>query len=213
MKPNSGVLPESKPMSKIPSEAAPKKAYRSAAEMARDLLPDEPEFVAGLEARLYERQFVKSLAIARARAGLTQKELAAKLGCTQSKISKLESGVDADLRFGDIAAYLEAVEHEAKIFVIPGNGTLADEVKMHAFRIKHILDELVRLAANDGAIAKGVGAFIEEAAFNLVKLTMMAKENLPQHPANPGKSIRVETPEAEGSGSPQRTLALSGSRK
>ena len=182
-------------MGKIPSE--PKKAYRTAADMVRDLLPDEPEFVAGLEARLHERQFVKALAIARARADMTQKDLAAKLGCTQSKISKLERGVDADLRVGDIAAYLEAVEHEAKIFVIPGNGTLADELKMHAFQIKQLLDELVRLAGNDGAIAKGVGAFIEEAALNLVKLTLMAKENLPHHTTSPGKSIRVETPEAE----------------
>ena len=183
-------------MPKTKTETAPK-AYNSASDMARDLLAGEPEFVADLEARLHERQLVKSLAIVRARAGMTQKELAGKLGCTQSKISKLESGVDADLRFGDIAAYLEAVEHEAKIFVIPGNGTLADEVKMHAFRIKHVLDELVQLAGNDGAIAKGVGAFIEEAAFNLVRLAKTAKENLPQHPATPGKSIHVETLETK----------------
>ena len=101
-------------MSTIETETT-QKAYRSVSELARDLLADEPEFVADLEARLHERQLVKSLAIVRARAGMTQKELAAKLGCTQSKISKLESGVDADLRACNIAVYLEAFGHEAPI--------------------------------------------------------------------------------------------------
>ena len=78
------------------------KSRRTVLAVARELLADEPDF----EARLHERQLVKLLDILRAFAGMSQKELAAKLGCTQSKISKLESGVDADLRFGDIATLL-----------------------------------------------------------------------------------------------------------
>ncbi len=97
----------------------PNKSHRSITEMARDLLSDDPEFVAEFELRLANRQLVKSLAVIRARAKLSQQELASKMGCSQSKISKIESGVDADLRFGDIEAYLKATSHEAKIFVVP----------------------------------------------------------------------------------------------
>lgn len=92
----------------------PNKFHRSVSEMARDLLSGDPDFVAEFETRLSKRQLVKSLSIIRARAKLSQQELASRMGCSQSKISKIESGIDADLRFGDIEAYLKATSHEAK---------------------------------------------------------------------------------------------------
>jgi transcriptional regulator with XRE-family HTH domain len=162
--------------------------------MVRDLLADEPGFVKEFETRLSNRQLVKSLAVIRARAGLSQKELAAKMGCSQSKISKLESGIDADLKFGDVAAYLQATDHEAKIFLVPGGGTLVDEVRMHAFRIKHLLDRMVELAGTDNAITKGVATFIEEAARNLARFTKMVGDALPKLPAEPNRPVQVETP-------------------
>jgi len=87
--------------------------------MARDLLSDDPDFVTEFETRLSNRQLVKSLSVIRARAKLSQQELASRMGCSQSKISKIESGIDSDLRFGDIEAYLKATSHEAKICVVP----------------------------------------------------------------------------------------------
>jgi len=92
----------------------------SVADMVRAIHADEPEFVESFQARLAARQLVKSLTVMRARAGLTQADMAAKLGCTQSKISKIESGVDVDLRFGEVVAYLKATEHRANISVVPG---------------------------------------------------------------------------------------------
>jgi transcriptional regulator with XRE-family HTH domain len=181
----------------IPLDPSAKPGHRSVAEMARDLLADDPDFVAELDSRLADRQLVKSLAVIRARAGLSQQELAAKMGCSQSKISKLENGLDADVRFADITAYLQATNHEAKIFVVPAGGTLIDEVKMHAFQIKQSLDRMVELAGTDGAITKGVAAFIEEAACNLARITRMAGQALPHLPPEPSRPVHVATPEPE----------------
>ena len=45
----------------------------------------------------------------RNRAGLTQAELARRMGCSQSKVSKLEDSRDEDLRLGEIGRYWEGV--------------------------------------------------------------------------------------------------------
>lgn len=176
---------------------APQAGHRSVTDMVRDLLTDDPEFVNEFETRLSNRQLVKALAVIRARAGLSQQELAAKVGCSQSKISKLESGNDADLRFGDIAAYLQATNHEARIFLVAGGGSLVDEVKMHAYQIKQLLDRLIELAGTDGAMTKGVATFIEEAAFNLTRITKMAVDAVPKLPPEPSRPVHIETPDPE----------------
>ncbi len=108
-----------------PTKATKGKLYSNVIDMVRDILSDEPEFVADLEARMVRRQLVKSLAVARACAGLSQKELAAKMGCGQAKVSKLEAGEDADLRLRDVIAYLQAIGPEAKVSVTVGGGIAA----------------------------------------------------------------------------------------
>ena len=50
------------------------------------------------------------LACMRLSAGITQEQMAVELGCTQSRISKLESGTDADLTLKDIRDYCHVTE-------------------------------------------------------------------------------------------------------
>jgi transcriptional regulator with XRE-family HTH domain len=97
-----------------------KGSHQSVSEMVSDLLGDDPDFVKQFENRLAERELVKALTIARCRAGLTQEQLAEKMGCGQSKLSKLESGIDSDMRIGDILAYLKASGCRLKLSILPG---------------------------------------------------------------------------------------------
>jgi transcriptional regulator with XRE-family HTH domain len=48
-------------------------------------------------------------------AGLTQAQMAAKLRCSQSRISKIEDSQDADLSLGDIQAYARIVGLKLKL--------------------------------------------------------------------------------------------------
>jgi ribosome-binding protein aMBF1 (putative translation factor) len=93
------------------------KRYGSVLDMVRDL-SDDQEFLAAFERRLERRYLVKRLCVLRARAGMSQQQLADKLGCTQSKISKFESSDDADLRFGDMVEYAAAVNHELRLLLV-----------------------------------------------------------------------------------------------
>ena len=69
--------------------------YRRVAEAVRQL---------SIKTRLIDQ-----LILARVAAGLTQAQLAAKLRCSQSRISKIEDSQDADLSLGDIHAYARIV--------------------------------------------------------------------------------------------------------
>lgn len=125
-------MPKTKSTSrKIPTKTPRPALMRSAklspkvdsavADLVGDLLEDEPEFVAELQARLIARQTVKWLSVMCCRAGLSQKELAEKMGCSQPKISKIKSGVDKDLKLSDIIAYLELTSHKARLeFALAG---------------------------------------------------------------------------------------------
>lgn len=62
--------------------------------------------VRGLSAKT---RLIDQLIVARARAGYTQSQLAKKMGCSQSRISKFEDSQDAELTLGDLQAYAQAV--------------------------------------------------------------------------------------------------------
>jgi transcriptional regulator with XRE-family HTH domain len=158
-----------------------KKRYTDVSELVRDLSEDQAA-TAALEQRLAQRQIVKQLMALRAVAGMSQKDIANKLNCTQSRISKLESGTDADLRFADFFGYAAALGLEAHIVVSKKGRTTVDEVKYHAFAIKRQLDHLAHLAMGDETIAAGVTRFFGEAAFNLINMLNDAATKLPQQP-------------------------------
>jgi transcriptional regulator with XRE-family HTH domain len=164
-------------------------------EMARELLADDPEFVEELEERLFNRQLVRSLAMLRANAGLSQKELADVLGCGQPKISKIESGVDADVRFGDYLGYLAATKTDARTFFLPAGSNLVDQVWAHISMIERLFDRLVNLAEKDDVIANGVANFLKEATLNLIRVSELAAATLPQIPLERHHPIEFESPE------------------
>src|SRR5271157_2696196 len=84
------------------------KTYSSVTELVRETAQDK-QFAESLEARIKGRQIVKDLAIRRALRGLSQKDIAAKLSCSQGRVSKLEASPDVELRMGDLAAYANAL--------------------------------------------------------------------------------------------------------
>ncbi len=176
-----------------------KGSHKNVMEMVREHLSDDQEFVNELAAHLKEREMVKILAVLRSRANLSQKDMALKTGCKQPRISKLESGVDDDIRFGDILSYLKATNHEVRIFFLPAGMTLADEVKMHASVIHRLFSRMVKLAGNDTAIVKGVAEFIEEAQHNLTRLTQIAAESLPDCGQRASRLVEVDAPQVKKS--------------
>jgi predicted XRE-type DNA-binding protein len=108
------------------------KSHDSVADMIREVLGDD-RIADDFETHVTQRQIVKNLMALRAAAQISQEEIAAKLECTQSKVSKLENSEDEDLRLGDLAQYARALGYEMKIVLTPvdwKNGPFSIEMKV-----------------------------------------------------------------------------------
>lgn len=155
------------------------KRYKSVKELMDNILREEdPQFSTDFAAQTSRRQIVRGLATLRNTKNITQEEIAQKMGCAQSRISKIENGLDDDLRISDIQAYLKVLNYSAEINLLPSEMTLVDEIKYYAWRMKVAFDRLTSLAHKDDTIQRGVANFHIEALFNLIGLVKSSARKL-----------------------------------
>jgi predicted XRE-type DNA-binding protein len=154
-----------------------KKRYSKVSDMVQATA--SPDFAEAFEKHLAERQLVQKLQLMRAHSGLSQADVAERLQCTQSRISKLESGKDIDLSVGDLLGYVKATGYEVQLVFIKDDTKLVDEVKHHFFETKKLMEQLVKLADVDDAVAKGIAGFFGEACCNFVSMLIEKVKALP----------------------------------
>lgn len=133
------------------------------------------------EELLNSSTIVRSLIRKRARAGMTQKEVASLMGVTQSAVSKIETSFDCDLTLGEIARFSHAVDSPMTLQIGPPI-SLVQSVKSHAFAMKADLEKLAALACEneeDSDFDKNIANFFGEAGFNLMAFLVDAFEKLP----------------------------------
>jgi transcriptional regulator with XRE-family HTH domain len=155
--------------------------YASVSDLVRAVAPDA-DFLTAVEERLAGRRLIKQLLSMRAVKGLSQQDIAEKLHCTQSRISKMESSVDDDLRLGDLRAYAKAVDCSFVAGVLSDEVQPVDRVKGHVFAIKKHMDDLARLAQSDEEIVQGVAGFFFELFVNFSRLLGDSAKLLPLRP-------------------------------
>jgi transcriptional regulator with XRE-family HTH domain len=169
----------------------------SAAELLRGVEGAE-EIVDALQKRIAQRQIIKHLMALRASKGLSQKDIATVFGCTQSKISKLESGIDDDLKLGDLESYLAALGLEPSLVLKKKGHTIVDEIKYHWSCLGHALNKLLGLAHRDPDIAVNVGKFSNEVAFNYLARIFDFINGLPEIAKTEAPSFRIVMHDVSG---------------
>jgi transcriptional regulator with XRE-family HTH domain len=100
--------------------------YYSVRDMLRGTL--DPEDAADTIAYLDARLLVNKLVLLRITQGMTQAEVAERMGCQQAKVSKMERSEDANLGLGDVVAFAKALGKGVKLTIGEGEG-LAIEVE------------------------------------------------------------------------------------
>ena len=143
-----------------------------------DMFESEAEKKA-LAEYLLARRIVSKLAALRTAKGLTQTEIANAMGCKQARVSKLESGVDADLKMSDFEAYAKAIGSDVTILISDRGKSFAEQIKSHAFAIRNAFLKLVELAHKDDLIARGVADFHLQAFQNINAFLAETAEKLP----------------------------------
>jgi len=177
---------------------AKKTGFSSVADLARSAFKDDPDLVEELEEDLSSRQVVRALSAMRSARNVSQAEIASQLKCSQSKVSKIENGVDADLSVGELEAYARALDCDVVLTFQKRHSTSADRVKQHAFAIKRELDDLARIAGDDSTLRKGVASFFVEAFFNIVRMISESAKSLPAtSDDSPHVRVSMEPSESE----------------
>ena len=116
-------------------------------------------------------QLVNTLLQLRMEKGISQKELAKRIGCDPSKISRMEAGNDLQLKMGDVMQYLSALNVKMNMVFEDTSLPVAEQIKQHVFLIHEKLEELVKLAKQvdgDKIIINKIHVFCSEVLFNFL---------------------------------------------
>lgn len=176
-----------------------KRRYRSVAEMVRALSEDQ-SFADKMANSLEERNIINHLMALRTSLGMSQQDIAAKMKCTQSRVSKLENGRDDDLRIGDFHAYAEALG--LRLAIVLGrkeHPPIAERIRYHFSALKRLFGELSGLVGDDDAMARGAWKLMFKgtcvAASEVVTLLKHVAQRLPQPRRDVVSPIEIEIQE------------------
>lgn len=157
------------------------KLHKNTLESTRHIL-GESELARELQQMQDRRLLMPKLAAIRAAKGLSQSDIARKMGCTQGKVSKLEHSDDDNVSLGDLKSYLGAMELSPRVIIAPTSWAATAQVKFYASRIRECFTKLVKLSERDPKIHRGISNFHVEALGNFMALIAESAQNLPKLP-------------------------------
>lgn len=140
--------------------------YRSVSELIKNL-PGENSFKELVEKEIQGKRLAKLLFYLRCKGNFSQKELAHKIGCSQSRISKIEGSPNEEITVKDLEDYAKALDLQVELGFSNSSTRLVDRIKYHAFRIKECLERLSVLSKGDERIEEGVKKFYKEVFVNM----------------------------------------------
>ncbi len=129
------------------------KEYDSVSELV-DSLPNSEAVRKHMNETSFDAMMANCLFMMRTAAGLSQKEIAARLGVKQSSVSKMENG-EKGLSFDETIRYLAAMGYHVELGILRGGGMQAT-LDYHVEQINRMLGQLSELAGTDPGINTGV---------------------------------------------------------
>ncbi len=173
--------------------------FETIAEMIRATTEDA-SFARDFEKRIYDRRILKELAVRRVSRGLSQGDIANLLGCTQSRISKLESMSDSDLTIGDLTKYANVFGLRLNILLIPTKTTPVSRAKMLAIELREELGHLTALAKKNQELGKVITTFFSETFPGFIRTLQGLAKKLPRAADDqPPVSFKIHDDEIDAS--------------
>ncbi len=151
--------------------------YDSVADLLEDIIDDDGAFASEVQQAIESQRLAAALFQMRNNVGLTQEEVARRMGRTQSSISKLEHSTTDRISVRDLEEYASAIDVNL-VISFEKQMTAADRVKFYFFEIKKHLDEMRELAGDDPDIVAGVDKFYNEWLINTLRHFSDGKKQL-----------------------------------
>lgn len=127
---------------------------------------------------LHSKNLSHFLSTVRCEKKLTQKELAARLNWSQTKVSNIESTYNENMNMGDFMAFLNACGLTVGIEVFDKDVTIVEKIKFYALKIQNYLSQLCDMAKGDTLMIEAIRDFHEEAELNLNRIVRKSKSLL-----------------------------------
>lgn len=145
--------------------------FKSVAEAAAHLAGDDPEVGKRVKNAIQRNELVSVLLQMRIEKGLTQEEIADRMKCGPSTVSRIESGNDRQLKWSDIIGYVSALKIKMGILFDDETLPASTKIKQCVFKIDEQLKALTELAksTDDPSIAQGIDRFYKDVLFNFAK--------------------------------------------
>lgn len=144
--------------------------FGNVAEAAAQLAEDQ-SMAAKVQSAIACNSVVSTLLRLRVEKGLTQEQIAETMKCDPSKVSRIESGSDRQLKLMDIVGYALALQVELSLTFDDSGLPAAQRIKQCVFRIDDDLKKLAALAQKVGAedeITREIDRFYKEVLFNFL---------------------------------------------
>jgi len=154
------------------------------AKMAAQLC-DDPAAEQGVLDHAQRVRLISMLERMRIDQNLSQREMAKKMGYTPSRLCRMEASADADLKFGDILAYINALGMNMCLTFDSEQQPAAHRIKSHVAAIHKLLEELCALAKHVGQgdlLASKIKEFYGEVLFNFLLGYVKNYDALPESP-------------------------------
>lgn len=134
------------------------KRVTKVSEVVKEL--SESKFSEEFDEEVKKRGLSSFLFAIRCHNNLTQQQMADKIGCSQSKISKIESAYDSEISVKDLLDYSKALDLQLEIGFRNSNVKIVDLIKYHTTKIQHYLERLKEIGKKDQKIAEGINKFL-----------------------------------------------------
>jgi predicted XRE-type DNA-binding protein len=110
-----------------------RKSSKDVTDLVRNLGSD-PAFLEDLQDHLDARRLVRRLVALRGAKGFTQREIAEKVGLSQSWVSKFEASRDADVSFDAVERYARAIGYQLEVSLLHDDPGQAERILIAAAR-------------------------------------------------------------------------------
>ena len=140
--------------------------YSSVEEMLNELA--SPDLAKEFADWRTKTRLARTLFNLRHQAGLSEQEVAERLGWTKKRVENFERREVDKIGFGDFERYLTAIGLNAEISFFEEKLPIVDHVKYHVFETRKLMHQLTDIVEEDEKISQEVEKFFGEYFFNIV---------------------------------------------
>lgn len=118
---------------------------------------EHKELISKIRESRNKSKITHMLSAIRCRENLTQRQLAERIGHKQGYISRFEDKEDNDIKLGDLAEIVTALDHEVHVFIAIGKRLKrAQQMKYHIEQFKRLFKEVYQICGEDAEMLNGL---------------------------------------------------------